>query len=106
MSMLWHGRTMESISFLEAEILRRGCGMLLQEALSISIDATLYQFAVCRIKNGGLPRFHTITEPVFQQASTDSATHQSDCQMRLEAACTPLCRSRAPAHCARHFTAA
>jgi hypothetical protein len=55
-----------------------------------------YQFAICRIKNGGLPRFHTITEPVFQQASTDSATHQSDCQMPLEAASTPPCRSRAP----------
>lgn len=55
-----------------------------------------YHFAICRRKNGGLPRFHTITEPVFQQASTDSATYQSDDQMRLEAASTPFCRSRAP----------
>jgi hypothetical protein len=55
-----------------------------------------YQFAICRRKNGGFPRFHTITEPIFQQASTNSATHQSGCQVRLEAASTRFCRSCAP----------
>ncbi len=43
---------------------------------------------------------------VFQQASTDSATHQSDCHMRLEVASTPLVPISRSFHCTRHFTEA
>src|SRR5207302_8843199 len=56
----------------------------------IDAEGWLYQFAICRIKNGSHSRFHLITEPVFQQASPDSATHQSDGHIRLETASTPL----------------
>jgi hypothetical protein len=57
-------------------------------------------------KNGSLPCFHTIAEPVSQQASADSATHQLDCHMRLEVASTPLVSISRSFHCTRHFTAA